>query len=74
MEIMTDSSRLAALHGKLTGDNYPGKEGAIYKKRDAFCLETQHFPNSVNQSQFPSPIYPANQEFNSRTSFKFFVF
>jgi len=74
MEIMTDLPGLQLYTANSLGDNYPGKEGAIYQKHNAFCLETQHFPNSVNQSQFPSPIYQANQEFNSRTSFKFFVF
>ena len=31
-----------------------GKHDKAYKKRSAFCLETQHFPNSPNQANFPS--------------------
>jgi aldose 1-epimerase len=53
---------------------YPGKEGAVYHKHDAFCVETQHYPNSVNQSQFPSPFYPGKHTFSSTTAFRFFTF
>jgi aldose 1-epimerase len=33
-----------------------GKDGKTYKQRSAVCLETQHFPDSVNQPAFPSII------------------
>ncbi|WP_299664919.1 aldose epimerase family protein [uncultured Polaribacter sp.] len=52
-------------------DNISGKNDNIYKKRSAFCLETQHFPNSPNQSNFPSTLVSPNEEFSSTTIYKF---
>lgn len=39
--------------------------------RQAFCLETQHFPDSVNHPEFPSTIVRPGQPFKSRTVFTF---
>jgi aldose 1-epimerase len=37
-------------------NNIEGKNKVLYQKRTAFCLETQHFPNSPNQINFPSTL------------------
>jgi aldose 1-epimerase len=37
-------------------DGVKGKGGKAYKYRSALCLETQHYPNSVNEPKFPSTI------------------
>ena len=39
-----------------------GKAGSVYKKNAGFCLETQHFPDSPNQSGFPSAIFRPGQD------------
>jgi len=44
-----------------------GKGGAVYDKRGAVCLETQFFPNAVNQSAFASPVVRAGERFRSET-------
>jgi len=54
------------LDGKLTG-----KGGAVYRHRTGFCLETQHFPDSPNNPQFPSTILKPGAEYRSRTVFTF---
>ena len=36
-----------------------GKGGVAYKKHQAFCLEAQHYPDSVNQPKFPVDHPPA---------------
>jgi len=74
MEVLTDLPGLQLYTANFMRGDTPCKDGAKYQKRGAFCLETQHFPNAVNQSQFPSPIYLAKQEFNSKTAFRFFTF
>lgn len=51
----------------------PGKGGSIYGPRHGFCLETQFFPDSPNQSAFPSPVLKAGEEYNHRTAFVFTV-
>lgn len=50
-----------------------GKHGHIYAKRAGFCLETQHFPNSPNQPEFPSTELKPGQTFCSVTRFTFSV-
>lgn len=48
-----------------------GKEGAIYEKRDGFCLETQYFPDSVHQKDFPSVIFGPDREYHTTTIYQF---
>lgn len=54
-------------------DYVVGKNGAVYRKRSAFCLETQHFPDSPNQPQFPSTVLKPGEQFAQTTVFKFSV-
>jgi aldose 1-epimerase len=49
-----------------------GKEG-IYHHYGAFCLETQHYPDSPNKPQFPSTLLKEGETFNSTTIYKFSV-
>lgn len=48
-----------------------GKCGVEYKKQTAFCLETQHFPDSPNRSEFPSAVLKAGQTYNHTATFTF---
>jgi len=50
-----------------------GVSGHPYGKNDAFCLETQHFPDSPNHPQFPSTELKPGQTFHSETVFTFGV-
>ena len=50
-----------------------GKNGITYINKGGFCLETQHFPDSPNQSGFPSTYLKAGKIFESITSFRFGV-
>jgi aldose 1-epimerase len=54
------------LDGTLTG-----KQGRVYRQHYAFCLETQHFPDSPNHPSFPSTILKPGQTYTSRTVYKF---
>lgn len=54
------------LDGKLTGTG-----GVSYLRHSALCLETQHFPDSVNHPKFPSTILRPGQTFKSTTAFRF---
>ena len=51
----------------------PGKGGAQYGRAGGLCLETQHFPDAVNQPSFPSPILRAGEEYRETTSWRFFL-
>ncbi|HAG68679.1 MAG TPA: galactose-1-epimerase [Lachnospiraceae bacterium] len=48
-----------------------GKGGVKYAKRSAFCLETQFYPNSINQDGFEKPVIEANKPFKTVTIYKF---
>ncbi|MFY9256174.1 MAG: aldose epimerase family protein [Fuerstiella sp.] len=48
-----------------------GKSGKTYAHRSAVCLETQHFPDSVNHENFPSTILKPGEEFKSSTQLSF---
>ena len=48
-----------------------GKDGAIYGPRHAFCLETQFFPDAVNQPAFPSVILRPDTLYDHTTVFSF---
>ena len=48
-----------------------GKRGVKYSQRSAFCLETQHFPDSPNQSQFPTTVLKSGGQFTSQTEYRF---
>ncbi|HUO06702.1 MAG TPA: aldose epimerase family protein [Phycisphaerae bacterium] len=48
-----------------------GKHGTIYQRHHGFCLETQHFPDSVNHPHFPSTILKPGQKYLSTTEFRF---
>ncbi len=52
-------------------DGVHGKHGHIYNKRDALCLETQHYPDSPNQPSFPSAILTPGQTYHEVTVWKF---
>ncbi len=48
-----------------------GKDGALYTVRTGFCLETQYFPNSVNDPAFAHPIFDAGQKYETTTVYRF---
>jgi aldose 1-epimerase len=48
-----------------------GKRGVAYPKFGAVCLETEHFPDSINHPNFPSIILRPGSKFQSETTYKF---
>ena len=56
----------------LDGSNI-GASGIAYGKHAGFCLETQHFPDSPNQKNFPSSVLRPGQMMHSETVFTFDV-
>jgi len=54
------------LDGSLTG-----KGGLVYRRHMAFCLETQHFPDSVNHPEFPSIVLRPGEIYRQTTVHKF---
>lgn len=71
LEVSTTQPGIQFYTGNFLDGTVTGKQGHVYKKRYAFCLETQHFPDSVNHPEFPSTILRPGETFHSKTVFKF---
>ncbi len=71
MEVWTTEPGVQFYSANHLNGNDKGKSGQHYSKRNAFCLETQHFPDSPNQNQFPSTALLAGEVFHSETEYRF---
>jgi aldose 1-epimerase len=71
MEVWTTEPGVQFYSGNLLDGTVRGKEGKMYGHRSAFCLETQHFPDSPNHPAFPSTILKPGQQFHSTTVYRF---
>jgi aldose 1-epimerase len=71
LQVLTTEPGLQLYTGNFLDGSITGKEGRVYNRRFAVCLETQHFPDSPNHPSFPSTELKARQEFHSVTVFKF---
>jgi aldose 1-epimerase len=71
MEVSTTEPGVQFYSGNFLNGRHRGASGRPYRQGDGLCLETQHFPNSPNQSNFPSTILRPGQSFRSRTEYRF---
>jgi len=69
MEILTTEPGVQLYTANWLGGS--GKSGKAYKKHYAFCLETQHFPDSPNKPEFPSVVLKPDQKYSTATVHKF---
>lgn len=72
MQVYTDKEGIQFYSGNYL-KGLKGKSGTIYNKNFGLCLETQHFPDSINHMNFPSPILKAGEKYNYKTSYKFII-
>ena len=70
MTVFTDRPGLQLYTANHLGER-PGKGGAVYRSRDAVCLETQGFPDAVNHKNFPSVIVRGGETYHSVTEYRF---
>lgn len=70
MRVMTSEPGIQFYSGNFLKGQV-GKGGKTYAHQSACCLETQHFPDSVNQSKFPSTILKPGDTFTSQTVYQF---
>lgn len=71
MEMYTTQPGVQLYTGNWMTGNFVAKNGHRYPMRSAVCFETQHFPDSINQPNFPSIVLKPNDVFKSRTTFIF---
>ncbi|SVA49242.1 uncharacterized protein METZ01_LOCUS102096 [marine metagenome] len=73
LNVYTDQPGIQFYTGNFLNGTLIGKEGAVYARRNAFCLETQHYPDSPNKPNFPSTILRPGEQYVTRTVFEFGV-
>lgn len=71
LQVFTTQPGLQFYTGNFLDDTIHGKSGKVYGLHSAFCLETQHFPDSPNHPNFPSAELKPGQRFASTTVYQF---
>lgn len=67
LKVLTDQPGLQFYSGNFFDGTLTGKSGKIYVFHGAFCLETQHFPDSPNHPDFPSTVLRPGEIYRSTT-------
>jgi aldose 1-epimerase len=73
LEVLTTEPGIQFYTANFLDGTVKGKGGYAYPRRSAFCLETQHFPDSPNQPDFPSTNLAPGKDYHSTTIFRFSV-
>jgi aldose 1-epimerase len=73
LDISTTEPAIQFYSGNFLDGTIRGKGRQVYGHRSGLCLETQHFPDSPNRSNFPSTILRPGDTYRSRTVFAFSV-
>jgi aldose 1-epimerase len=70
MTVYTTEPGIQFYSGNFLDGKQKGK-GLLYKQYAGFCLETQHFPDSINQKAFPSVVLKPGETYTHRTIYTF---
>lgn len=73
MTVSTDQPGVQFYTGNFLDGHLTGKYGVKYAKRFGLCLETEHFPDSPNQSNFPSTVLRPGEVYKTKTAYQFSV-
>jgi aldose 1-epimerase len=73
MEVLTTEPGVQFYSGNFIDATLVGSSGGIYRQGDGFCLETQHFPDSPNQPDFPSTVLNPGETYATTTIYRFGV-
>ncbi len=71
LEVLTTEPGMQFYCGNFLDGKLTGKSGKPYHFRNGFCLETQHYPDSPNQPNFPSTILRPEQTMRTTTVYRF---
>jgi aldose 1-epimerase len=71
MEVLTEEPGLQFYTGNFLDGTIHGKGGKVYGHRAAFCMETQHFPDSPNKPSFPTTELKPGQTYHTTTVYRF---
>lgn len=73
LEVFTSEPGIQVYTGNFLDGTVTGKKGIVYNQRASVCLETQHYPDSPNKTEWPSVVLEPGQTYNSECIYKFSV-
>ena len=73
MEVYTTEPGIQFYSGNFLDGTLTGKSGAPYEYQHGFCLETQHYPDSINHPNFPTVVLLPEAAYTQTTVYKFAV-
>ena len=73
MKVRTTEPGVQLYTGNFLDGKQKGKGGVKYAQYAGFCLETQHFPDSINQKDFPSVVLHPGKKYTHTTVYAFGV-
>ncbi len=73
LEIFTTEPGIQVYTGNYLNGSEKGKKGLHYPYRYAVGLETQHFPNAINEPSFQSVVLRSNEQWKSMTTYRFSI-
>lgn len=73
LEVLTTEPGVQFYTGNFLDGSAKGKGGRVYQRRNGFCLEAQHFPDSPNHPEFPSVVLKPGQVYQNTTVFRLSV-
>ena len=73
MTISTTEPGIQFYTGNFLDGTITGKEGIVYRKHQGFCLETQHFPDSIHHDNFPTAVLEPGKTYTQTTVYRFFA-
>jgi aldose 1-epimerase len=73
LDVYTTEPGIQFYSGNFLDGTLVGTSGKVYRQGDGFALETQHYPDSPNQANFPSTVLRPGEEYRTSTIFAFSV-
>lgn len=73
MDVLTDEPGVQFYSGNFLDGHHVGKGGVAYQHRSGLCLETQHYPDSPNQPDFPSTVLRPGETYSTSTVYRFYA-
>jgi aldose 1-epimerase len=71
MQVWTTEPGVQFYTGNFLNGTLTGKSGKVYARRNGFCFETQHYPDSPNQPSFPTTTLRKGRTYKSTTIYRF---
>jgi aldose 1-epimerase len=73
LEVLSTEPALQFYSGNFLDGHITGKGGWVYKQRNGFCMEPQHYPDSPNQPKFPSVVLRPGKTYTNTIIYRFSV-